>query len=291
MDADDWLRTMEKKLEIARTEGNDKVPFATHYLEGAAAIWWENTKAMWPIDEEVTWEKFKDKFRKYHIPTGVMKAKQCEFLALVQGNQSVAEYLQKFNHLARYSLYDVATEERKLDRFLGGLNPQLRCALSMFDFTDLQTLVDKAFIAEQEHKLISDNRPVNDNKRKFEPKKDGQPVQKAHTWQQTQVEYKPNWQQNVNKTTTQVKNVVTNPMHEERQRNNSCFSCGQNGHYARQCPKNNKANALIRPQVNFMESCPTQQNFTGYVHHILADEAQEKPEVVIVCFLLMTYLP
>ena len=47
---------MEKKLEIARTEGNDKVPFATHYLEGATAIWWENTKAMWPIDEEVTWE-------------------------------------------------------------------------------------------------------------------------------------------------------------------------------------------------------------------------------------------
>ena len=94
LDADDWLRTMEKKLEIARTEGNDKVPFATHYLEGAAAIWWENTKAMWPIDEEVTWENFKDKFRKYHIPTGVMKAKQREFLALVQGNQSVDEYLQ-----------------------------------------------------------------------------------------------------------------------------------------------------------------------------------------------------
>ena len=65
----------------------------------------------------------------------------------------------------------MATEERKIDSFLGGLNPQLRCALSMFDFTDFQTLVDKAFIAEREHKLISDNRPVNDNKRKFEPKK------------------------------------------------------------------------------------------------------------------------
>ena len=30
LDADDWLRTIEKKLEIARTEENDKVPFATH---------------------------------------------------------------------------------------------------------------------------------------------------------------------------------------------------------------------------------------------------------------------
>ena len=60
LDADNWLRTMEKKLEISRTEGNDKVPFVTHYLEGAATIWWENTKAMWPADEEITWEKFKD---------------------------------------------------------------------------------------------------------------------------------------------------------------------------------------------------------------------------------------
>ena len=37
-------------------------------------------------------------------------------------------------------------------------------------------------------------------------------MQKARTWQQTQVEYKSNWQQNVNKNTTQVKNVVTSPV-------------------------------------------------------------------------------
>ena len=33
-----------------------------------------------------------------------------------------------------------------------------------------------------------------------------------------------------------------------------------------------------------MESGPTQQNFTGHVNHISADEAQEKPEVVIGMF-------
>ena len=83
MDADEWVRTIEKKLEIARTKEDDKVPFATHYLEGAAAIWLENAKAMWPADEEITWKKFKDQFRKYHIPTGIMKVKQHEFLALL----------------------------------------------------------------------------------------------------------------------------------------------------------------------------------------------------------------
>ena len=125
----------------------------------------------------------------------------------------MSEYLNKFNHLARYSLHDVATEERKIDCFLGGLNQHLRCTLSMFDFTDFQTLVNKALIAEREHKLMHDNKTANnDHKRKFEPRKEVQPMQKARTWQQTQVEYKPNWQQNVNKAPVQVKSVVTNPV-------------------------------------------------------------------------------
>ena len=84
LEADDWLRTIERKLEIARTEEGDKVPFATHYLKGVVAIWWDNAKAMWPADEEITWPKFKDHIRKYHILTGIMKVKQREFLALTQ---------------------------------------------------------------------------------------------------------------------------------------------------------------------------------------------------------------
>ena len=33
LDADDWLRTNERKLEIARTEADDKVPFALIILK------------------------------------------------------------------------------------------------------------------------------------------------------------------------------------------------------------------------------------------------------------------
>src|SRR3990170_5507920 len=59
IEVDDWLRTMEKKLDIAHCEEADKVPFVTHYLEGPAAIWWDNTKIIWPT-EEISWEKFKE---------------------------------------------------------------------------------------------------------------------------------------------------------------------------------------------------------------------------------------
>jgi hypothetical protein len=201
IEADDWLRTMEKKLQIARTNEADKVPFVTHYLEGPAAIWWDNTKLTWPAGEEISWEKFKELFRKYHIPTGIMKVKQREFLALTQGNMTVGEYLNKLNNLARYSPHDVATEERKIDRFLGGLTHALRCQLCMLDFPDFQTLVDKAFIAEREHK--SGN---NDHKRKFEPKKDYKEpyAQKLRSWQPAPADNKPTWNNgNNSKTNTQ----------------------------------------------------------------------------------------
>ena len=102
LDTDDWLRTIERKLEIARTKEGDKVPFAMHYLEGAAVIWRDNAKAIWPADEEITWAKFKEQFRKYHIPTRVMKIKQREFLALTQGSmtgQRVPEKVQPFGPL------------------------------------------------------------------------------------------------------------------------------------------------------------------------------------------------
>src|SRR4051812_41638868 len=64
-----------------------------------------------------------------------MKVKKREFLALTQGSSSVTEYLNKFNNLSRYSLHDVATEERKIYHFLGGLHTTLRCQLSMPDLT------------------------------------------------------------------------------------------------------------------------------------------------------------
>ena len=86
LEGDDWLRTIEKKLEISRTKEAKKVPFDTQYLEGDGAIRWDNTKAMWPADDQITWDKFKDNFRKYHIPAGIMKIKQHEFLSLTQGS-------------------------------------------------------------------------------------------------------------------------------------------------------------------------------------------------------------
>ncbi|KAK1684100.1 hypothetical protein QYE76_044948 [Lolium multiflorum] len=91
LDADDWLQTMENNLEVAQVEAAEKVLFATHYLAGPARAWWTSTRAM-NAGQMMTWEDFKLKFSKYHVPQGLIKKMRDEFRELKQGRMSVVEY-------------------------------------------------------------------------------------------------------------------------------------------------------------------------------------------------------
>src|SRR3954470_1662912 len=48
LEADDWLRSIERKLQAGRVADNDKVTYSTYHLEGAASSWWENYLNMRP---------------------------------------------------------------------------------------------------------------------------------------------------------------------------------------------------------------------------------------------------
>jgi hypothetical protein len=41
MDAEDWLKSVKKKLEIAQCTNREKVLFMVHQLFGTVADWWE----------------------------------------------------------------------------------------------------------------------------------------------------------------------------------------------------------------------------------------------------------
>jgi hypothetical protein len=41
MDVDDWLKTVEKKLQVVQCNHREKVLLASHQLTGPAANWWD----------------------------------------------------------------------------------------------------------------------------------------------------------------------------------------------------------------------------------------------------------
>ena len=76
LEADDWLRTINNNLEVAAVEENEKVLYATHYLAGPARAWWDTTKALQQAGYVINWTEFQEKFRKKHIPSGLIERKK-----------------------------------------------------------------------------------------------------------------------------------------------------------------------------------------------------------------------
>jgi hypothetical protein len=121
LDANDWLKSVEKMLNIAQCSDREKVLYASGRLTGPVADWWDSYVAVDPI----TWAKFTTQFRNYHIPARFMKIKKKEFLSLKQGNMFVSEYRDKFIQLSRYAPDELADDERKQEHFTEGLNGPL----------------------------------------------------------------------------------------------------------------------------------------------------------------------
>jgi hypothetical protein len=127
LEADDWLRAVEKQLNIAQCNDQQKVLFASGQLQGAAQDWWDSYQYGHPINAPiVTWQEFTESFRSYHIPEGVMALKAEEFRNLTQGSMPVAEYRDKFAQLSRYAPNEVANDADKQRLFLKGLHDGLQ---------------------------------------------------------------------------------------------------------------------------------------------------------------------
>ena len=76
---------------------------------------------------EISWEDFIKKFRKHHIPAGLMGIKKREFWNLKQGSMTVTEYLKKFTQLSRYAAEDLPNERAQKEHFMSGLQQVLQC--------------------------------------------------------------------------------------------------------------------------------------------------------------------
>jgi hypothetical protein len=154
MDAEDWLRTVERELHTAQCNDREKVLYGPRLLRGAAKSWWESYLATHANPDTITWEEFRGSFRQYHVPAGLMIVKKEEFLTLKQGSSSVSEYQDRFLQLSRYALEDVNTDAKRQYRFLRGLVDPLQYQLMNHTFLTFQHLIDRAVMTERKHKEI-----------------------------------------------------------------------------------------------------------------------------------------
>jgi predicted PolB exonuclease-like 3'-5' exonuclease len=162
LEANDWLRVIQRKLEPFECQDRDKVLLAAYQLTGTALAWWENYCAAAEDASIITWNKFVKEFRRYHIPTATMKRKADEFRGLQQGNKSVEEYTYQFMELARSAPEEVDKDEKMQDMFKKGLNPELWTLLTPQIYPDFNTLMNMTILTER-----AKAKERKKNKRKF----------------------------------------------------------------------------------------------------------------------------
>jgi hypothetical protein len=104
MEAEDWLKEVEKKLVIAQCIDHEKVLFVVHQLYGTVASWWETYCNTHANIDTITWNELKARFHTHYVPRGTMKLKKKEFADLKQGSMIMNEYLNSFIQLSRYAL-------------------------------------------------------------------------------------------------------------------------------------------------------------------------------------------
>ena len=80
-----------------------KLKGAVSLLRDEAYQWWLTVREGTPADR-VTWELFKMAFRRKYVGASYVDARRKEFLNLVQGGKTVAEYEAEFLRLSWYAV-------------------------------------------------------------------------------------------------------------------------------------------------------------------------------------------
>jgi hypothetical protein len=169
-DADDWLKSVEKKLQVVQCTNRKKVLLASHQLSGPAADWWDAYVEAHEVLESINWPEFRVAFRAHHVPQGVIMLKK-EFQDLKKGSMSVNRYITKFTQLSRYAPHEVDIDEKKQEHFLNGMNDGLAYALEAQDFQNFRGMVNKALVLDNhrgvmecKHKLVHQHQSDNSSR-------------------------------------------------------------------------------------------------------------------------------
>ncbi|KAK3030741.1 hypothetical protein RJ639_036545 [Escallonia herrerae] len=149
--AKEWLARAEKILDTARISNSQRLVYTTFMLEASTERWWKLLSMKWKWEGvPSTWENFKREFTNKYVPVVTQEKREVNFIKFEQQNMSVSVYESQFTDLARFCPHLVDIEERKVRKFVKGLNKDLRDKLIPLQLQTYMAVVDRALAIEND---------------------------------------------------------------------------------------------------------------------------------------------
>ena len=104
-----WMNDITSMFDFMKIEGTDRVACATYMLREDARIWWAVTSQIWDVST-MSWEQFQEVFTQRYFSDVVRKSKRDEFVGLIQGKFTIAEYAHTSEGLARFAPDSIPTD-------------------------------------------------------------------------------------------------------------------------------------------------------------------------------------
>ncbi|XP_071916280.1 uncharacterized protein [Coffea arabica] len=139
-----WERISDIFTALNYTEER-QVTFAAFQFEGAARSWWNLIRVNWDRNHiPRTWANFTREFNAKFLPPLIQEKREDDFIKYRQGAVSVAEYEIQFTKLSRFAPELVATEQRRIRRFVQGLNVEIQEGLAAVRIDTFADAVERA---------------------------------------------------------------------------------------------------------------------------------------------------
>jgi len=145
-DPQHFLDAVWRRCEAMGCTDHRTVTLASFRLKGEVAVNWYKSKRgeRAASSPPVAWKDFSEMFLERFLPESVREVRPYEFEKLVQGDLTVTEYEVEFTRLSRFAGYLVPIKERKIKRFVWGLNSYLFKAIGAHEFKMYSAIVDRA---------------------------------------------------------------------------------------------------------------------------------------------------
>nr|XP_027095989.1 uncharacterized protein LOC113715884 [Coffea arabica] len=125
--AEGWWERISDIFAALNYAEKRQMTFAAFQFEGAARSWWNLIMVNWDRNHiPRSWVNFTWEFNAKFLPPLIQEKREDDFIKCRQGAVSVAEYEIQFTKLFRFASKLVATEQRRIRRFVQGLNVKIQ---------------------------------------------------------------------------------------------------------------------------------------------------------------------